>query len=122
MSNELTPKRHADYGGTISIITYARENAFRAVNREVISMSHICKAPHNGGQFEFYREVLDSDVRKANESPSVDFILCADKDDTVVEYVFRRSLPPALMANYQLHLPNQKLLENKLPRGKTTGY
>ena len=37
-----------------------------------------------------------------------------DKDDAVVEYALRRSISPALVANYQLHLPNKKLLENKL--------
>jgi hypothetical protein len=41
-------------------------------------------------------------------------ILCADKDDAVVEYALRRSISPALVANYQLHLPNKKLLEDKL--------
>lgn len=38
MSNELTPKNQGEYGEIISIIECARENAFRAVNREVISM------------------------------------------------------------------------------------
>ncbi|MDR2728027.1 MAG: DUF1016 domain-containing protein [Chitinispirillales bacterium] len=41
-------------------------------------------------------------------------ILCADKDDAVVEYALRRSISPALVANYQLHLPDKKLLEDKL--------
>ena len=40
-------------------------------------------------------------------------ILCADKDDAVVEYALRRSISPALVANYQLHLPDKKLLEDK---------
>ena len=38
MSNELTPTNHAEYNEIISIIERARENAFRAVNRELISM------------------------------------------------------------------------------------
>jgi len=38
MSNELIPQNHAEYGEIISIIERARENAFRAVNRELISM------------------------------------------------------------------------------------
>ena len=38
MSKELTPKNHAEYGEIISIIERSRENAFRAVNRELISM------------------------------------------------------------------------------------
>lgn len=70
--------------------------------------------PEHLGQLEFYLEALDSDVKKENENPSVGLILCADKDDTVVEYALRRSISPALVANYQLHLPNKQLLENKL--------
>jgi len=70
--------------------------------------------PKDLGQLEFYLEALDSDVKKENENPSVGLILCADKDDAVVEYALRRSMSPALVANYQLHLPNKKLLEDKL--------
>jgi len=70
--------------------------------------------PEHLGQLEFYLEALDSDVKKENENPSVGLILCADKDDAVVEYALRRSISPALVANYQLHLPDKKLLENKL--------
>lgn len=70
--------------------------------------------PEHLGQLEFYLEALDSDVKKESENPSVGLILCADKDDAVVEYALRRSISPALVANYQLHLPNKKLLEEKL--------
>jgi len=70
--------------------------------------------PEHLGQIEFYLEALDSDVKKENENPSVGLILCADKDETVVEYALRRSMSPALVANYQLHLPDKKILENKL--------
>ena len=70
--------------------------------------------PKDLGQLEFYLEALDSDVKKENENPSVGLILCADKDDTVVEYALRRIMSPALVANYQLHLPDKKLLEDKL--------
>jgi len=38
MSNDLTPTNRVEYGEIISIIERARENAFRAVNRELISM------------------------------------------------------------------------------------
>jgi predicted nuclease of restriction endonuclease-like (RecB) superfamily len=66
------------------------------------------------GQLEFYLEALDRDVRKPHENPSVGLILCAGKDDAVVEYALSRSVSPALIADYQLHLPNKTLLENKL--------
>ncbi|RCX19499.1 putative nuclease of restriction endonuclease-like (RecB) superfamily [Anaerobacterium chartisolvens] len=70
--------------------------------------------PEHLGQLEFYLEALDSDIKKPNENPSVGLILCTDKDDAVVEYALRRSLSPALVAQYQLHLPNKELLQSKL--------
>ena len=70
--------------------------------------------PGHLGKLEFYLEALDRDVRKPNENPSVGLILCAGKDDMVVEYALSRSLSPALVADYQLHLPNKGLLTEKL--------
>jgi len=70
--------------------------------------------PEHLGQIEFYLEALDRDVRKPNENPSVGLILCAGKDDMVVEYALSRSLSPALVADYQLHLPAKYLLADKL--------
>ena len=70
--------------------------------------------PGDLGQLEFYLEALDRDVKKPNENPSVGLILCAKKDDAVVEYALSRSMSPALIAEYQTHLPNKALLENKL--------
>jgi hypothetical protein len=63
---------------------------------------------------EFYLEALDRDVRKADENPSVGLILCTKKDASVVEYALSRSLSPALIADYKLHLPDKNVLENKL--------
>jgi predicted nuclease of restriction endonuclease-like (RecB) superfamily len=70
--------------------------------------------PEHMGQIEFYLEALDRDVKLPNENPSVGLILCTDKDDTVVEYALSRSMSPTLIANYQLCLPDKKILENKL--------
>lgn len=70
--------------------------------------------PEHLGQLEFYLEALDRDVKKPSENPSVGLILCAGKDDMVVEYALSRSLSPALVADYQLHLPNKTLLTEKL--------
>jgi len=70
--------------------------------------------PEHLGQLEFYLEALDRDVKKPNENPSVGLILCAKKDDEVVEYALSRSMSPALIADYQTHLPQKSLLANKL--------
>lgn len=70
--------------------------------------------PEHLGQLNFYLEALDRDVKKENENPSVGLVLCTSKDDAVVEYALSRSLSPALIADYKLHLPNKEILENKL--------
>jgi len=70
--------------------------------------------PEHLGQLEFYLEALDRDVKKPNENPSVGVILCAEKDDDVVEYALSRSMSPTLIAEYQTHLPQKTLLTNKL--------
>ena len=70
--------------------------------------------PEHIGQLNFYLEALDRDVKKPNENPSVGVILCATKDDAVVEYALSRSMSPTMVAEYILKLPDKKLLENKL--------
>ncbi len=70
--------------------------------------------PEHIGQLNFYLEALDRDVKKPNENPSVGLILCAGKDDAVVEYALSRSLSPALVSDYTLCLPDKVLLQNKL--------
>ena len=70
--------------------------------------------PEHLGQLNLYLEALDRDVRKPNENPSVGLILCTGKDDTVVEYSLSRSLSPAMVADYTLHLPDKKSLREKM--------
>lgn len=70
--------------------------------------------PEHLGQLNFYLEALDRDVKKAKENPSIGVLLCKDKDDEVVEYALSRSLSPTLVAEYQLCLPDKKVLQQKL--------
>jgi predicted nuclease of restriction endonuclease-like (RecB) superfamily len=70
--------------------------------------------PEHLGKLEFYLEALDRDVRKPHERPSIGVLLCASKDNEVVEYALSRSLSPALIAEYQTRLPDKKLLQAKL--------
>lgn len=41
-------------------------------------------------------------------------LLCATKNEEVVEYALSRSLSPAMVAEYQTQMPNKKLLQAKL--------
>lgn len=70
--------------------------------------------PEHIGQINFYLEALDRDVKKQNENPSVGVILCAGKDDAVVEYALSRSMSPTLVSDYTLCLPDKEVLQNKL--------
>ena len=70
--------------------------------------------PEHLGQLNFCLEALDRDVKKPHENPSIGVLLCRDKDDEVVEYALSRNLSPALIAQYQLQLPDKKLLQAKL--------
>jgi predicted nuclease of restriction endonuclease-like (RecB) superfamily len=70
--------------------------------------------PEHMGQLNFYLEALDRDVKKPHENPSIGVLLCRDKDDEVVEYALSRNLSPALVAQYQLQLPDKKLLQARL--------
>lgn len=70
--------------------------------------------PEHIGQINFYLEALDRDVKKPNENPSVGLILCASKDDAVVEYALSRSMSPTLVSDYNLCLPDKQVLKDKL--------
>lgn len=70
--------------------------------------------PEYLGKLDFYLEALDRNVRKPHENPAFGVLLCASKDDEVVEYALNRSLSPALISEYQTHLPDKKLLQAKL--------
>ena len=70
--------------------------------------------PEYVGQINLYLEALDREVKKENENPSVGIILCASKDDEVVEFALSRSLSPTMVAEYNLKLIDKKLLQKKL--------
>ncbi|XVO22096.1 MAG: DUF1016 domain-containing protein [Betaproteobacteria bacterium] len=71
-------------------------------------------SPEHLGQLNFYLEALDRDHKKPHENPAIGLLLCASKDDEVVEYALSRSLSPALVAQYQNQLPDKQLLQAKL--------
>ncbi|WP_248765910.1 PDDEXK nuclease domain-containing protein [Pseudomonas protegens] len=70
--------------------------------------------PEYLGKLDFYLEALDRQVRKPHENPALGVLLCASKEDEVVEYALNRSLSPALIAEYRTQLPDKKLLQAKL--------
>ena len=70
--------------------------------------------PEYIGKINFYLEALDREYKKPNENPSIGIILCASKDDAVVEIAMSRNISPTLVSDYSLKLIDKKILENKL--------
>lgn len=70
--------------------------------------------PEYISKMDFYLEALDRQKRKENENPSVGMILCASKDDEVVEYAMSRTMSPMMVAEYRLQLPDKDVLQKKL--------
>jgi predicted nuclease of restriction endonuclease-like (RecB) superfamily len=95
---------------SLDLLFYHRElNCLVAIELKITAFD-----PAHLGQLNFYLEALDRDVRKPHENPSIGILLCASKDDEVVEYALSRSLSPALVAEYQTKLPDKALLQAKL--------
>lgn len=70
--------------------------------------------PEYISKMDFYLEALDRQKKKENENPSVGMVLCASKDDEVVEYAMSRTMSPMMVAEYKLQLPDKTVLQKKL--------
>lgn len=71
--------------------------------------------PEYAGKMDFYLHILDEQVKLKDENSSIGIILCAEKDNIVVEYALRSTKKPIGVAEY--HITNQlpKRLQGKLP-------
>lgn len=70
--------------------------------------------PEYISKMDFYLEALDRDVRNEKENPSVGIILCAEKDDAVVEFALSRTTSPTMVSTYKTKLIDRTILQNKL--------
>ena len=70
--------------------------------------------PEFVSKMDFYLAALDKYEKKPNENPSVGIILCASKNDSVVELSTSRTISPTAIATYSTNLIDTKLLQKKL--------
>ena len=66
------------------------------------------------GKLNFYLEVLDRDVKKKHEKPSIGVLLCTANDKETVEIAMSRNISPALVAEYETTLLDKDLLRRML--------
>jgi predicted nuclease of restriction endonuclease-like (RecB) superfamily len=62
----------------------------------------------------FHRSLNCLVAIEPHENPAIGVLLCASKDDEVVEYALSRTASPALIAQYETQLPDKALLQRKL--------
>lgn len=70
--------------------------------------------PEYISKMSFYLTALDRFVKKENENPSVGIILCASKNNPVVECTMAGNISPIAVADYTTKLIDKKLLEKKV--------
>ena len=70
--------------------------------------------PEHLGKLQFYLEALDQNVKKPHENPSIGILICADKDDEVVQFAMNRNMSPAMVAEYQTKLIDKSVIQKKL--------
>lgn len=75
--------------------------------------------PEYAGKMDFYLHLLDEQVKLKDENPPIGIILCADKDNIVVEYALRSVKKPVGVAEYYLTKKLPKYLIGKLPDANT---
>jgi len=71
--------------------------------------------PEYAGKMDLYLHLLDEQVKLKDENPSIGIILCAAKDNIVVEYALRSAKKPVGVAEYYLTNKLPKYLAGKLP-------
>lgn len=67
------------------------------------------------GQLQTYLQLLDDEVRKPNENPSIGIILCQDADKAYVEYVIQKYDSPMGVATFCTSADMPEKLRHALP-------
>jgi len=71
--------------------------------------------PEYAGKMDFYLNLLNEREKAVDDNPSIGIILCAEKDDMVVEFSLKTKMNPIGVAEYQLTKRLPRELKGKLP-------
>jgi predicted nuclease of restriction endonuclease-like (RecB) superfamily len=74
--------------------------------------------PEFAGKMDFYLNLLNKTERAPDDNPSVGIILCADKDDLVVEFSLKTKGNPIGVAEYHLVRNLPRAFHGKLPTAR----
>lgn len=68
------------------------------------------------GQLQMYVNFYDREEKLAHENPTIGVLLCADKNEAVVKYTLPKENKTILASKYQLYLPTEEELIEKLKK------
>ena len=74
--------------------------------------------PEHAGKMDFYLNLLNDKERGPDDQPSIGIILCAEKDELVVEFSLKTKNNPIGVAEYQLTGKLPKEFKGMLPTAK----
>jgi YhcG PDDEXK nuclease domain len=68
------------------------------------------------GQLQMYVNYFDRDVKQSFEQPTIGVLLCADKNDTVVQYSLPLDNKQIIASKYQFYLPTEEQLISEMKK------
>jgi predicted nuclease of restriction endonuclease-like (RecB) superfamily len=71
--------------------------------------------PEHAGKMDFYLNVLNAKEKAEDDNPSIGIILCAEKNNTEVEFSLQSKNNPIGVAEYKLYKELPEELKGKLP-------
>ena len=71
--------------------------------------------PEYAGKMHFYLNVVDDQLRRGDDAPSIGLILCRTKNRTVVEYTLRDTTRPIGVSQFQITEALPENLKGSLP-------
>ena len=74
--------------------------------------------PEDIGKLAFYRAVIDGEVRHSDDQPTIGLVLCADHNETVVEYALQDIAAPVAVSEYAHVLPSTDELRMAIDEGR----
>lgn len=70
------------------------------------------------GQLQMYVNYYDRTEKQADENPTIGILLCADKNNAVVEYALPEKNETILASQYQLYLPNEEEIIKQIKKSQ----
>lgn len=68
------------------------------------------------GQLQMYVNYYDRTEKQEGENPTIGILLCADKNNTMVEYALPENNTQILASKYQLYLPKKEDLTKEFKK------